>query len=327
MTFDLGAGNIAKIQLNTIEIKKALVGSTLVYDATGGGGGPVLPQGWSQTETGLAGISNSVPSTCGLNATSIAITSQSDETLRVYTRGTYAQRGSSISIGGTLNSDNQIAYLADNEIMASRNGTNFQKYIWNDGASTWSTDGAIINLGNDCVVVGASSTRIFAYRRSGEIGVSCYDLIAGTWTKVGSTKTYVVNLRRQGICILDKTADAEVLVIREYQTGTGTENKLIALSFNGSAFTEITSIDSGVASDSTCTMAGLNTTSFAVIGNINKFIEYWTFTSNTFAFVEEEDVSSNNSPTMGLVIGDTNTVTVGVAGGAGFSLQEYVYTP
>lgn len=293
--------------------------------AGGGGGGPLS---WAQTVTGLGAISNATNSTCRLNATTIAITSQSDETLRAYTRSTYAKRGSSQSIGGTLTSDNVISRLVDNELIVSRNGSVFQKYVWDDGASTWSTDGGTINLGNDTVVVGVSSTRFFAIRTSGAAGLYCYDLSGGSWSHTGTLRAVTTSLRRQAICALVRTNNAEVIVYRTYQTGAGSTAELHAVSFNGSTFSSIDTLNLGSLSDSFPSLASMSVSGFAMLGNINKTLAYYTLISSTLAVVAgaTADLSADNSPHIGEL--DGNTIAVAEIGGSSsrYGLQEYTYS-
>ena len=322
MTLELGTTDINKIYLGGTEIKKAQLGSTTVYQA----GTPTPTEGWAQTSAGIEGLINAQSCSAKLNATQVCIMNQSTELLEVYDVATLTQVGTGQVVTGSFTNDNWISYLADNEVIVSYNGTVYQKYVWDSGAETWSTDGGTINLGVDTMCVGASSTRFFAFRRSGSAGVSCYDLSGGSWTQTGSTKAYTTTTRRQALAILDRTNNAEVMVCYTYQTAGDSQNEIHAISFNGTAFSDIDTISVGTGTDSFPTMTRLTDSTFAFFGNITEALEHWTLSGGTLSMDSSLDLSASEN---GAFICDyeDNEIMLNSTGASNFALQFWTYTP
>jgi hypothetical protein len=174
-----------------------------------------------------------------LNSNTVALINNDDNEIQnfTYSDPNWSASGTNFSTS-TVGNNNDIAYLADNEIIYSHNGSDYQALSHN--GTSYSTNGSSVNLGTQVRVAGSSATRIFVQDASSNT-MSCYDLSGGTWTQTGNPLSVTYFFQSHAITLLDKTVDAEIMAVHVVDNGTPADSYISVYQFDGTDFTELTS--------------------------------------------------------------------------------------
>ena len=319
MTFELGTTDANKLILNTTEINKIQLGSTTVYDKTGGGGS----SGWAQVGNAYqkSGSNYGVSFPFGMSSSRVALFDRNDNVLKAFSwDGTdFAEEGNDLTIGSD-NNDNRMYSLSGTRVIYSNNGNAHQVYDYTSGVG-WSSVGSSVSLGNDTVGYPVSSSRVIFHTRS--VGLRMYTFNGSTWTQVGNTLSVSDDFQQQALCVLDSTLNAEVFL---YYTDNG--GNIEAYSFDGTNFTASGNTYSA-GNNNRFFMAHMGGNDFAYIGQAEEILYKGTYsggtftidTTNTLDLTAQQNISI--SPLNGIQSPNTDVFVYSQTTG----LKIYRYTP